>query len=98
MVIMHTKEHIREQRNIFSAFFPLVRQCGKARKMAAIICDLRLIDSCALTGKAAVIKNIIMVLEARIGVQCRMDEGQVICLAVILHRQLPVTVEREDDR
>ena len=38
-----------------------------------------------------------MILETRIGVQVGMNEWQVVGFAVILHCQLPVTIQREAD-
>ena len=64
---------------------------------ASASADLRLVDKCALSCKAAGVEDVVMVLQPRIAVRGRMDEGKVIRFAVILDCELPVAVKREAD-
>ena len=65
---------------------------------ASVSADLRLVYQCSLSGKAAGVEDVVMVLQPRIAVQVGMDEGKVIGFAVILDCELPVAVKREADR
>ena len=47
-------------------------------KKASVSADLRLVYKCSLSGKAADVKNIVMILKPRIAVNVGMDGGKVI--------------------
>ena len=98
MVVMDAEKNIRKQRDIFGAGIPFSGQAPEAWKAAPVGADLRLIDGGSLAGIALGIEDVVMVLQPRIAVQGRVNEGKVVGLAIILDREFPVAVEREADR
>ena len=98
VIIVNAKQHIREKGDVFGASVPFRRQAFEMRETASVSADLRLVDKRSLSGKAAGVEDVVMVLQPRIAVQVGMDEGKVIGFAVILDCELPVAVKREADR
>ena len=97
MIIMNAKQHIREKGDVFGARVPFRQQAFEMRETASVSADLRPVYQCSLSGKAAGVEDVVMVLQPRIAVRGRMDEGKVIRFAVILDCELPVAVKLEAD-
>src|SRR3546814_7595553 len=68
--------------------------CGE---LAAIGAERRAVGSAALPRQTAFDRDVVVVLQARVAVQRRMDPRQVIGLAVVLHRQLPVAADLDGE-
>ena len=62
VIIVNAKQHIREKGDVFGASVPFRRQAFEMRETASVSADLRLADKRSLSGKAAGVEDVVMVL------------------------------------
>ena len=92
---MHAEQDIGIERDVFGPRIPFLRQVGKIGKLLALLAFELPIDQRSLAGKLARFLDVIVVFQPRIGIEPRMHPGEVVALAIVLDRQLPVGLHVE---
>src|SRR5690625_2563697 len=98
MIALHTQKDVGIDGQVLCARVPLVAQVGKVGQGASLLVLELLVDVAPLAGVLAGFGHIIVVFQARIAVQSRVDPGQMIAFAVVLDGQLPVAGDIELQR
>src|SRR5258708_15054320 len=97
-MVMGVEENVRKEGRIFGLGRPGRGRAGEGGEPLAIRTQLRIIDERTLARESAGLDDVVMIVEPRIAVEARMHPGQMIALAVILDRELPISPQVEAGR